>query len=616
MTGLYDDQTVRHAVEKVRHAAASGQISQAGADNVVAWLERPYYSRYVPDILELVTNDRWAELDRLFWEVIPFGTGGRRGTMERFGSATMNERTVAESADGLARYLRQHKGTAGGRAAVACDTRHRSAEFARLTATTLAAHGLTVFLFDAPRSTPELSFAVRHLRCDVGVMITASHNPPSDNGFKAYWSDGAQVLDPHDRAIIRQVESAGDIPELDYDQAVRDGRIETIGDAVDRAYVQAVAAQSLSSARTVTALYSPLHGVGESSVYRVLRQAGFDGVNLFEPHRAPDGDFPNVPDHLPNPERPEVFTPMLDQAAKLGASVLLASDPDADRLGVAVRGPQGAYVSLTGNQVAALLTDYILAKRAAADSLTTEHYVVETLVTTPLVAAIAAPFRVRVVRDLLVGFKYIARTMDQMGPERFIFGAEESLGYLAGDYCRDKDAAVAALLLLELAAELQAEGRTLLDRLDELYCQHGYYYETQHSEACPPPRGHELRQALMRRFRENPPHELGGVALSRVRDYLRHEVRALPENTPVEPLPQPESDLLFFESADPATRLAIAVRPSGTEPKIKFYLFAHAMPPRGLTPAGLQDIKDRTVETTQSLIAGLRGWIQDAIKTL
>ncbi|MGH7129131.1 MAG: phospho-sugar mutase, partial [Planctomycetaceae bacterium] len=423
--------------------------------------------------------------------------------------------------------------------------RNRSVEFARLTATTLAANGLTVFYFESHRATPELSFAVRRLGCDVGVMISASHNPPSDNGFKAYWSHGGQILPPHDEGIIECVYQTTTIPTIDFNQAVREKKIEIIGAELDREFIEAVASLSLSDQRAVPAIYTPLHGVGESSVYAVLKSAGFERVELFEPQRAADGNFTNVPGQLPNPERTEVFAPAIARAKEIGAEIMLASDPDADRLGVCVRGSDGEYVHLTGHRIGALLTDYVLRRRAAAGTLTPQHYIVETLVTTPLVAAIGRKHGVRVIDDLLVGFKYIAETMEGEGPELFVFGAEESLGYLAGQYARDKDAAIAALYLLELAAELRREGKTLLDRLDELFIEHGYFAEGQRSKTCEGSSGQQQIEELMRAFREAPPAELGGRPLDRVLDFGRHEVRSLPANAKSQELPRPDGDLLI-----------------------------------------------------------------------
>ncbi|MEX0700534.1 MAG: phospho-sugar mutase [Planctomycetales bacterium] len=617
-----------NGVEAIQRAEEQGKLSAGAATQIRRWLTQPQYARYVDRIEELIAAARFDELDRLFWEVVPFGTGGRRGPMADFGSATINERTMAESAHGLAVYLKSLRATVdelppgGGlissldvrrstqslSAVVAHDTRNRSVEFARLVATTLAADGLKVYAFEGHRSTPALSFAVRHLGCDAGAMISASHNPPSDNGFKAYWSNGGQVLAPHDKGIIDRVNEAGEIPAVDFDEAVAAGTIEIVGEALDRAYMDALLALGLSDARDVRAIFSPLHGAGETSVFRVLREAGFDGIEMFEPHRAPDGNFPNVPDRLPNPERTEVFTPMLDTARDREADLVLASDPDADRLGVMARVSDGSYVHLTGNRVGALVVDYVLRKRHAAGTLSPEHYVIETLVTTPLIAAIARAHGVRAIDDLLVGFKYIGRTIDEEGPQKFVFGAEESLGYLAGNYARDKDAAIAALYLCELTAELRREGKTVLDRLDELYAAHGYFAEGQRSEVCTGSRGKEQIDELMRACRERPPSELGGVKLARARDYGRNEIRALPDNRPAGRLDGPTGDLLFLESAEEeGRRFSLAARPSGTEPKIKFYFFAEA---RCDGPAELPAVEKETESAFAKFQAALATWVQ------
>jgi phosphoglucomutase/phosphomannomutase len=624
-------QALADLTRRVEQAAAGGQLSPDAAANLTRWLTQPAYRKYFDRLAALVRAGDFDTLERHFWQQIPFGTGGRRGVMGEFGPATINERTIAESAHGLAAYLKQAtggtsksltsldekkgKGTgglgsppygAGGRAVVACDTRNRSQEFARLTATTFAAHGLHVFLFDSFRSTPELSFAVRHLGCDVGAMISASHNPPSDNGFKAYWNHGGQVLAPHDAGIIACVENAAEIPEIDFDRAVAEGRIEIVGAAVDRAYQDAVLAMSLSDARELPALYTPLHGVGETNCWQVLERAGFRGVEIFGPQRKPDGNFPNVPDRLPNPERPQVFEPLFDTARQKGAEVLLGSDPDADRLAACVRGRDGKYVHLNGNQIGALLADYILLRRAARGDLTPRHYVVETLVTTRLVGAIARAHGVRVIDDLLVGFKYIAETMDAEGPEQFVFGTEESLGYLAGTYARDKDAGIATLYLAECAAALRRDGKSLLDRLDEIYVGHGYYLETQFSKTCEGAEGSRLTAKLMAALRATPPAALGGVTFAEVRDYQRHEVRRLPDNARTAALPKPDGNLLILESAPGDREFRVAVRPSGTEPKIKFYLFGRAACP---TAAALPSVKQESAEALRRLESDLKAWL-------
>jgi phosphoglucomutase len=596
----------------VDSAAMNNQLSPSAAQNLRRWLTETGYAAYVPRIVPLIEAGNWTELDRLFWEVIPFGTGGRRGIMTEFGSATMNERTVAESANGIAVYLSKVKGAPGGRAVIAHDTRRNSPEFARLTACVFAAHGMHTLLFESHRSTPELSFAVRHLKCDVGVMISASHNPPSDNGVKAYWSNGAQVLPPHDVGIIECVYESNEIPVADFDQAFGEGKIELIGDAIDEAYVDAVAGLKLSSARDVSVLFTPLHGVGESSVYRVLQEAGFDQVEIFEPQRRPDGNFTNVPNHLPNPELPAAFAPAIEHARQTGAALVIASDPDADRLGVCVRDAQGEYVHLSGNRIGALLVDYILRKRKVRGTLSPQHYVVDTLVTTPLVAAIARSYKVRAIDDLLVGFKYIAQTMDREGPEWFVFGCEESLGYLAGRHARDKDAAVAALAFCEYAAELKKQNKTLLDRLDELYVQHGYYLETQKSEVCQGPQGKALLTQLIEAFTSAPPTNLAGIELVRVRDYRRHEARALPSNERLTAIPEPKGDLVIFESKKGDSEIMFAARPSGTEPKIKFYFFARS---NVGAPEMLPEVKSQTESQLRAFQEALSAWVHSVWNT-
>ena len=611
-----DNERVEAAVRIVKGAMVNERLTTAAGQNLIRWLSEPYYIGYQSSLLTLIEKSSFEELNRLFWERIPFGTGGRRGPMSEFGSATINARTIAESAQGLAVYVQrvaQESTTASVtrklRAVVARDTRHRSTEFARLTASILAANGFQVFYFPDPRATPELSFAVRHLRCDAGVMISASHNPPADNGFKAYWSTGGQVLPPHDAGIIACVDACQEIPVADFDQALGLGQIILLdekGDAppVDHAYVTAVCALSLSTARKIHALYTPMHGVGESSIYQVIQRSGFEAVELYEPQRAQDGSFPNVPDHLPNPERSQALQPAIDYARQHGHTLVLASDPDADRLAVAVRTNGDQFVCLTGNQLGALLVDYVLARRTQLGTLSPAHYVVETLVTTPMLQTIACAYGVRAISDLLVGFKYIAAAVDANGPDKFVFAAEESVGYLAGEYCRDKDASVAALFALELASELQAQGKTLVDHLDDLYLKYGFYHETQFVQVCPGPEGNAQISRMMHALREKAPTKLGSVVFETARDFLRHEVRSLPSNTMKSLLPQPSGDLLILEGRSGPCQVALAGRPSGTEPKIKFYLFTNCSP-----DLPLHEAKAIARKSLADLEAGLKQWL-------
>ncbi|MEZ6059459.1 MAG: phospho-sugar mutase [Planctomycetaceae bacterium] len=571
-------------IARIDQAAAEGHLKADAPANVKDWLSKDCVAAYHSRIAELIEAADWDTLNELFWTSIPFGTGGRRGPMGEMGPATINDRTIAESAHGLAAYLRESGVTEGGSAVVTCDTRNNSMHFARLTATTLAAHGLRVYLFTSHRATPELSFAVRRLGCSVGVMISASHNPPADNGFKAYWSNGAQVIPPHDKGIIRQVEQAGDIPSIDYDDAVRDGKIELIGNEIDNAYIDEVAILSKSASRDISAVFTPLHGVGETSVFKVIQRLGFDSVEIFEDQRRADGNFPNVPKHLPNPELTEVFDPAIKwiNETNHSAELVLASDPDADRLGVMARAADGNFRYLTGNQVGALITDYLLRKRKDAGTFSPEDYVVETLVTTPLTKAIAEGHGAQSVSELLVGFKYIAQTMEERGTDHFVFGTEESIGFLAGAYCRDKDAAIAAMYILELAAELKAEGRTLLDQLDSLYCRHGYHCEGQKSIYATGPTGKSKIDALMQTLRQKPPAQFGPIRFVEVADYKTGRRSNIPGGELLGPIENPRGDLLIYKSAsDQPVRVQIAGRPSGTEPKIKFYFFCQSDLPGG-----------------------------------
>ena len=559
----------------IDQAAKDGHLTGDSPANLRSWLTRECVSEYQLRITELIRAGNWQKLDAMFWTAIPFGTGGRRGPMGEMGPATINDRTIAESAHGMVVYLRTTGCKTGGSAVIAHDTRHNSAHFARITACTMAAHGLKVFLFDGHRSTPELSYAVRKLGCNIGVVISASHNPPADNGFKAYWDNGAQVIPPHDKGIVREVEKADVIPTVDFALAVADGSIQIVGSDIDNDYVAEVVKLSESPARSISAVYTPLHGVGETNVYAVITAAGFQNVSIFEPHRTADGNFPNVPNHFPNPENLEVFSPVVDWIAATGnsAELILASDPDADRLGVMVRNRTGGFTALSGNQVGALITDFLFRKRKASGRFSPQDYVVETLVTTPLTRAVAAHHGARCFFELLVGFKYIAQTMEEQGTAHFVFGTEESIGFLAGAYCRDKDASVAALYILELAGELAAEGKSLLTQLDQLYKDCGYHSEGQKSIYCEGPTGKAKIDGLMQTLRQTPPAQFGSVRFTEACDYSTGRCISIPAGSPLPEITHPRGDLLIYKSdASQSVRVQIAGRPSGTEPKIRLLI--------------------------------------------
>ena len=497
------------------------------------------------------------------------------------GSNAINDRTIGESAQGVADYVSSSltPRPSSLSCAIAYDTRHNSRHFAELCAEIMAAAGFRVFFLDGYRSTPELSFAVRHTYSACGIMVTASHNPPSDNAVKVYWAGGVQVLPPHDKAIIDRVMNVDKIHRKPFADALAAGQIVYCQQEVDPAFISAVLTQSLRPAKDkgpvtndLSIIYSPLHGVGASAVLPALKADGFTDVELFGPHAEPNGDFPNVPGHVSNPENPAVFDIIIDRAKQTGADLILASDPDCDRLGAAAplaTKSESAWRPFTGNQIAALLAEFVLSARKKAGTLTAKSFVCKTLVTTEMVRRIADQFGVQTHGDLQVGFKWIGKEIDDAGPENFIFGCEESHGYLVGTHVRDKDAAVAAMLLAELAAICKAEGKTLHEKLDDLFWQYGYHAESQFSITMPGAAGMQDMQKLMARFRSDPPTHLAGQKVAKVRDY-QSLTQYTPGSSP-QLLAGPKGDMVMLDLA--AAGNYVAVRPSGTEPKVKFYAF-------------------------------------------
>ncbi len=575
----------QQALRLLDQSVQDGLIS-AGADpNIRAWLTEPRYSQYAGSVAEHLQQGKWKELDDAFWTIIPFGTGGRRGRMYPIGSNAINDRTIGESAQGLANYVREHLkafspalGENGGLScAIAYDTRHRSRDFAELCAEIMVAAGFKVYFLDGHRSTPELSVAVRHKRCNCGIMVTASHNPPSDNAVKVYGSTGGQLLPPHDTGVIEAVMNVDAIQRRPFGECVAAGAVEFCQDEVDLVYVENVLAQSQllesdDDDRHISILYSPMHGVGATGVLPTLAGAGFSEVEVFGPHATPDPDFPNVPGHVSNPENPDTFTSMIEHAEQTGVELILSTDPDADRLGAAARlAPGKPFDTFTGNQIGALLTDFVLRSRQQAGTLTPEHYVVKTLVTTELIRRIADSYGAKTYGNLLVGFKWIAQVIDQVGPERFVLGTEESHGYQVGSYARDKDGAVAALLLAELALTCKQSGQTLHEKLDELFVKHGAHAERTVSVSFPGSEGMARMMQLMADLRGNPPESLAGLNVRQVRDYENRTVT--PRGGKAAPLDGPLGDLVICDLE--ADGNYAAVRPSGTEPKVKFYLFTY-----------------------------------------
>ena len=603
--------------DQVSQAESSGELSASAAANIKRWLTEAPFASYRDRLVADVAANRWKVLDDAFYAVLEFGTGGRRGKMYPVGTNVLNERTIAESARGLADYVTRNKGANSPRSvAIARDTRHNSPEFAAICARVLAAAGFTVYLFPDYRSTPLLSFAVRYLKTDCGIMITASHNAPSDNGFKCYASTGGQVIPPDDSGIIECVKQASDreIPMADYDGAIKEGSIILVGPEVDEEYTNAVVSESVSHARDLSIVYTPMHGVGETSVAASLIKAGFKQVNVLASQRTPDGDFPNVPGHVSNPEIPKTLDASIQEAKRTGAHLVLASDPDADRIGVGlpVTGdPSGAWTTLDGNQIGVLLAAFVMKETKAHGRLRPDHYLVTTLVTTEMARALATREGVHIEDNLLVGFKWIAQRIDAMGPVGFLFGFEESHGYQKGTHVRDKDAAVASLLFAELAATVRDRQQTVLEYLDDLYIDVGHYGERQVNKTLEGREGVAQIQKIMAAFRTNPPKSAGGLAIHTASDYKTHEVRSVDGSGPTRPLPEPSGDVLIFQTEAPGTRFAI--RPSGTEPKIKLYLFARS-DTAGVTDRDkLAAIKQKTAATIDAIAADLEKYMTAAL---
>jgi phosphoglucomutase/phosphomannomutase len=405
-------------------------------------------------------------------------------------------------------------------------------------------------------------------------MVTASHNPPSDNAVKVYWSTGGQVVPPHDKNIVERVMNVTEIKRVDFQKAVADGQIILCKDEIDEAFIQNVVSQSTPGPSDLKIIYSPLHGVGEFAAVPALWADGFRDIEIYAPHRQPDGDFPNVPGHVSNPENAGVFDSIIGRAIPAGADLILATDPDCDRMGCAAavsKHKKNLWGTFTGNQLSALLTDYVCESRKKTGQLTKDHFLVTTLVTTPMIRRIGDSYGVKTYDNVHVGFKWIAKQIDDGGANKFLFGTEESHGFLIGQYVRDKDGAAACMLMAELAAQVKASGKTLFDRLESLWWQHGYHAERQVNVFMEGSAGMARMKNLMQSFRTAPPKSLAGIPVKQIRDY--QSLTTTPLGGTPQPLDAPRGDMVTLDLAEEGHY--IAVRPSGTEPKIKFYLFTY-----------------------------------------
>jgi phosphoglucomutase len=535
-------------------------------DRAKPWLSSPYDEETRNQVKSLMENNP-QELTDAFYRELEFGTGGLRGIMGA-GTNRMNKYTVGMATQGLANYLKVMFPSSPIRVAVAHDSRNNSAFFARITAEVFAANGFIVHLFSELRPTPELSFAIRQFGCRSGVMITASHNPKEYNGYKAYWDDGAQMIEPHDTNVIAEVQKITSV-----DQVLWQGNPENIlptGPETDEAYYQQVLSLRLSPEviqrqKDLKIVYTPLHGTGRTLVPEILKRFGFDNVSLVEEQMVPDGNFPTL--HSPNPEEHEALTMAIQKAEATGADLVMATDPDADRVGIAVRDQHGKIILLNGNQTAAILFYYILNRWKETGRLTGKEFIVKTIVTSELLHDIAVSFGVESF-DVLTGFKYIADVIRQNeGKKKFIVGGEESYGYLTGDFVRDKDAVSSCAMIAEAAAWMADQGKTLFDLLLEIYVKYSFYKESLLSVTRKGKSGAEEIQQMMVGYRENPPDNINGSRVVRIIDYQLRVNKDCISGSET-PVTLPKSNVLQFILEDGSK---ISVRPSGTEPKIKFY---------------------------------------------
>lgn len=561
------------------------------------WLSNPYFDEATKEELRAISGDE-NEIKERFYMDLEFGTAGLRGIIGA-GINRMNIYVVRRATQGLANYIIKQGGASRG-VAIAYDSRRMSPEFAEEAALTLAANGIKAYKFESLRPTPELSFAVRELGCIAGINVTASHNPPEYNGYKVYWEDGAQFTPPHDKGVTEEVlaiEDLSTVKTMSAKDAMEAGLYQIIGAEIDDKYIENVKAQVVNQDAIdkmqddITIVYSPLHGTGNIPARRVMKEIGFEHVYVVPEQELPDGEFPTV--SYPNPEAEEAFALGLKLAEEKNADLVLATDPDADRLGVYVKDTRsGSYIPLTGNMSGSLLCDYVLSQKQAKGEIPADGQVVKSIVTTNLVDAIAAHYGVELV-EVLTGFKFIGQQIlktERTGVGHYLFGLEESYGCLIGTYARDKDAISATAALCEAAAYYKEKGMTLWDAMIAMYEKYGYYKDAVKSIGLKGIEGLAKIQEIMENFRQNPPTELGGYKVLSARDYKADTIKDMVTGE-VTPTGLPSSNVLYYDMNDGAW---LCVRPSGTEPKIKFYY--------GIKGTSLEDADQKSAELGDKLM--------------
>lgn len=549
------------------------KLDAAAEKNIKTWLRGKYDQDTKEQLQQLIDSGNSTQLTDSFYKNLEFGTGGMRGELG-IGSNRMNKYTVGAATQGLANYLNKVFAGESIKVAIAYDSRNFSPEFGQIAADILSANGITVYLYKALRPTPQLSFTVRELGCHSGIVITASHNPREYNGYKVYWNDGSQVVAPHDKNIVAEVNAITNVKDIKFKGVKK--RIKSIGEALDKKYLKAVKSitvspRTIKKQKDLKIVFSPIHGTGITMVPPALAQLGFENVTVVESQATPDGNFPTV--IYPNPEEKEAMSQALALAKKIDADLVIATDPDSDRVGMGIKNPAGDWELLNGNQAASLIIYYLLKAWKKAGKLSGKEFVCKTIVTTDLIDAMAEKAGVKCY-NTLTGFKYIAQVIrEKEGQETFIGGGEESYGYLIGDKVRDKDAIASCAMIAELTAYAKQKGISLFDFLSEMYKQFGFYYEGLVSVTKKGKSGAEEIQQMMADFRANPPKSIAGSKVIRMDDYKSLQRKDFKTGETLQ-IPSGElgiesSNVLQFFTAD-GTKFTC--RPSGTEPKIKFYI--------------------------------------------
>lgn len=562
------------------------------------WLSDPYFDEATKEELRSIASDD-NEIKERFYRDLEFGTAGLRGIIGA-GTNRMNIYTVRKATQGLANYIISKDGQKKG-VAIAYDSRRMSPEFADEAALCLAANGIKAYVFESLRPTPELSYAVRSLGCIAGINITASHNPPEYNGYKVYWEDGAQITPPHDKGIMDEVKAVTDyntVKTMGLEEAKAAGMYEVIGGAVDDGYIaelkkQVIHQDSIDAVgRELKIVYSPLHGTGNIPARRILKELGFENVYVVKEQELPDGEFPTV--SYPNPEAKEAFELGLKLAKEVDADLVLATDPDADRLGVYVKDAKsGEYKVLTGNMSGCLLADYEIGQRKALKGLPEDGYLIKTIVTSNLADAIARGYGIGLI-EVLTGFKFIGQQIlgfETTGKGTYLFGFEESYGCLIGTHARDKDAIVATMALCEAAAYYKTQGKTLWDAMVDMYDKYGYYKDDIQSITLKGIEGLQKIQEILETLRKNPPSEVGGYQVVKARDYQAETVKDI-QTGEVTGTGLPKSNVLYYDLTDDAW---LCVRPSGTEPKVKFYY--------GIKGSSLADADEKSAKLGEEVLS-------------